>query len=482
MSRRRVHWVATLVLLGWLGPARTGEAQGGCRAGVGDGEWPDMDGPTIRFDAPRHGSTLPLGGVLRARVASTDQHHGFDFRLEFDVDGDGRAELFRQSTDGHEHELPNPEPHDLWHSGILRVVGRFEQELGPISGPPGPRALRFTAIDAFGNHTHQTCAVEIVPRAQNRRPRIEERLSVTPAGEPLWMAVNARDPDHGALSYEIVTPPMHGSLSGTPPDYLYQPEAGFVGFDGFEVRVDDSLDSQVGRLRVMVGDANSRPVIAKTFHDEFLATGQTVRLAIAGYDRERQTVALSAGPCVAPLLPHELRPPSTLSSNVASVLSDHGDGTATLTLRAAEAADRPCDIVISVSDGSFTSTERLRVRVLPTLEGAAASRSSAPTLERPTRDGQWSVIRSLLIDRAPGLRGGRQLRPSKVPASWRDELRANAWRVARLRRIVQLAGEAGDERAVREAQERLHGVWMRHDRTLRRLGTEFRALGWWSSR
>src|SRR5690606_10682401 len=42
------------------------------------------------------------------------------------------------------------------------------------------------------------------------------------------------------FAYEILTPPSHGSLSGTAPNLVYEPELGFEGLDSFTYQVMDA--------------------------------------------------------------------------------------------------------------------------------------------------------------------------------------------------------------------------------------------------
>ena len=45
------------------------------------------------------------------------------------------------------------------------------------------------------------------------------------------------------FTYTIVTPPAHGTLSGTAPNLTYTPDAGFVGLDAFTFTASDGKDT-----------------------------------------------------------------------------------------------------------------------------------------------------------------------------------------------------------------------------------------------
>ncbi|MFC0016215.1 Ig-like domain-containing protein [Roseibacillus persicicus] len=65
----------------------------------------------------------------------------------------------------------------------------------------------------------------------------------------------ASDADDDGLNYTIITPPSHGSLSGTAPELLYTPDAGYVGPDSFIFKVDDgNVDSGEVTVALFVGN------------------------------------------------------------------------------------------------------------------------------------------------------------------------------------------------------------------------------------
>ena len=80
------------------------------------------------------------------------------------------------------------------------------------------------------------------------------------ADTALSMRLGGIDPDGGLLTYTIVTPPIHGTLTGTLPTLNYQPVAGFSGADAFTYKVSNgTLDS----IPITIGiNVNSSPELA----------------------------------------------------------------------------------------------------------------------------------------------------------------------------------------------------------------------------
>ncbi len=70
------------------------------------------------------------------------------------------------------------------------------------------------------------------------------------------------------LSYTIVSPPNHGSLSGTAPNLVYTPDQDYVGIDQFTWQVNDGrFDSEVVAFDIPVTAVNDQPIVRLTEED-----------------------------------------------------------------------------------------------------------------------------------------------------------------------------------------------------------------------
>ena len=66
------------------------------------------------------------------------------------------------------------------------------------------------------------------------------------------------DADNDPLTYIIVTNPSHGSLSGTVPNILYTPTAGYYGNDSFTYKVNDVLaDSNISTISITISQVQA---------------------------------------------------------------------------------------------------------------------------------------------------------------------------------------------------------------------------------
>jgi murein DD-endopeptidase MepM/ murein hydrolase activator NlpD len=94
---------------------------------------------------------------------------------------------------------------------------------------------------------------------------------------PLDIVLTGSSPSGGGLTYQIVSPPTDGDLSGTAPQVTYTPDPGYTGPDGFEFLVNDgTTDSNVATVSIDVEGTNGPPVA----DDQSLSTPKNTALDI----------------------------------------------------------------------------------------------------------------------------------------------------------------------------------------------------------
>jgi hypothetical protein len=100
---------------------------------------------------------------------------------------------------------------------------------------------------------HLMVPVKITITALDDRPVAEpQAISVYRFGSQ-DLTLTASDVDSDDLIYELVSPPSHGTLSGTPPALTYRPTLGYFGPDSFAFRASDTfLTSDAATVTITV--------------------------------------------------------------------------------------------------------------------------------------------------------------------------------------------------------------------------------------
>ncbi|HYC94029.1 MAG TPA: DNA/RNA non-specific endonuclease [Thermoanaerobaculia bacterium] len=106
-------------------------------------------------------------------------------------------------------------------------------------------------------------------------PGLDHQSFSTNEDEAKSFTFEAASPGNGTLTYTIVTPPSHGTLSGSGASQTYTPAPDFNGSDSFTFRASNgSLTSNVATMTVTVFEKNDAPVAA----DDALSTNEDAAL------------------------------------------------------------------------------------------------------------------------------------------------------------------------------------------------------------
>jgi len=112
--------------------------------------------------------------------------------------------------------------------------------------------------------------VDDVPVANSQEQETDEDI-------PLDILLTAEEVDGDELTWHIVDPPDHGSLSGVEPDLTYTPDSDFYGYDSFTFYVNDgTTDSNTATVLIIVDPVNDPPVA----DDQLVVTGLDTSIEI----------------------------------------------------------------------------------------------------------------------------------------------------------------------------------------------------------
>lgn len=137
-------------------------------------------------------------------------------------------------------------------------------------------------------------------------------MSGSAGGPGVAIQLSGTDADGDTLVYSLVTPPAHGSVSGTPPSLTYVPTAGYYGPDSFTFKANDGLvDSALATVRVDVIFRNTPPVVSagpSVSPSPVPAPGATATLSASAHDPDgfplaSQSWVMIQGPVAAPTYP-----------------------------------------------------------------------------------------------------------------------------------------------------------------------------------
>jgi cellulose biosynthesis protein BcsQ len=123
----------------------------------------------------------------------------------------------------------------------------------------GPDSFIFKVNDGTADSALSTVSINV---KQVNDPPQASKLNVTLSEDTKTnIILRGADPDGSPLTYSIVTPPSHGSLSGTEPNMVYTPEKNYNGPDSFTYKVNDGDDdSPHARVSIMVTGADDAPI------------------------------------------------------------------------------------------------------------------------------------------------------------------------------------------------------------------------------
>ncbi len=125
----------------------------------------------------------------------------------------------------------------------------------PPQGFIGSDTFAYTFMDSesrsAGADVTITVEGEVAP--PNSQPTVTDQSVELATHQSANIQLIASDAEGDALTFQIVKLPEHGTLSGTGPNFVYQPEDNYVGTDSFTFIASDSqADSNVGTVSIVV--------------------------------------------------------------------------------------------------------------------------------------------------------------------------------------------------------------------------------------
>jgi|GEM_PF-2930799 len=130
----------------------------------------------------------------------------------------------------------------------------------PVQDFFGNDFMELEAFDTSGKTNRAMVYFSVAP--VNDIPIAEPLQVDTMENTSIELPLYGRDADRDELIYEVVTPPTKGTLSGEPPQVVYQPSLGEIGADSMTYRVSDGeVSSEPAMVRINIKPTSGAPTL-----------------------------------------------------------------------------------------------------------------------------------------------------------------------------------------------------------------------------
>ncbi len=121
----------------------------------------------------------------------------------------------------------------------------------------------------------------------NSPPTTESVIATVDEDVPTTITLTARDRNRSRISYQIITEPSHGTLSGIAPELTYTPAPNYNGPDSFTfIASDGKLDSNPANVSITVKAINDAPVAIP--QSAMTKVDKSIPITLTGSDSDSQ--------------------------------------------------------------------------------------------------------------------------------------------------------------------------------------------------
>ena len=147
-------------------------------------------------------------------------------------------------------------------------------------------------VDVYDDYVKTRLTIEILVGKVNNAPIASDRTIDSLEDQSMEILLQAMDPDYDPISYTIATYPSHGSLSGTPPSVIYQPDENYHGLDTFGFVANDGvLVSNIGQIHLNILPQNDLPIAIDSLLDA--VEDETIESAFLANDIDQDALTFT---------------------------------------------------------------------------------------------------------------------------------------------------------------------------------------------
>ncbi len=147
----------------------------------------------------------------------------------------------------------------------------------------GRHTLFVRGLDQGGNWGALSAIFLTVEFSDNNPPSANDLSVTVNEDDSQFITLSGSDPDGDPITFAVVTPPAHGSLTGTAPQLTYTPDANYNGTDTFTYVANDGLvNSPAATVSITVNPVGDAPVA----NPQSVSTmfNQSVAITLTGSD------------------------------------------------------------------------------------------------------------------------------------------------------------------------------------------------------